>query len=347
MTDAELRDAAVAELKLTTAGWRKSNGNPNYPSGTAPPSTHWGKAMALLEQVGQVAPPPPPPPAITISPPQPGAVIYGSDAPSSYARPGAMVDMLSSETPGAVAVSNAGGHVLVYTNVMITASGGNYTALINDANAYGPAIGRWPGQTTPYNQWGYVRDLGTFVSSGKLLKVLNKIVSDNPHMAGFFADDLGTTNSDYKSPLASPGNGYSVPTDAFYNAVIDVLQIFRQVCDAHRLILIINGMMDGRGNGGYPVRNQHGCSLVEGCCAENHTNDGGYWTQVMSAPQWANESPITKGKPCGFVIVPPGDTSWRNHPDVAWIAEQSSYTSAPSPWSGFHATGLPTHPIGA
>lgn len=59
MTDKELRDAAVAELKLTTAGWRKSNGNPNYPSGTAPATTHWGKAMNLLGQIGQTAPPPP------------------------------------------------------------------------------------------------------------------------------------------------------------------------------------------------------------------------------------------------------------------------------------------------
>jgi hypothetical protein len=59
MTDAELRDEAVKELKLTTAGWRKPNGNLNYPSGTAPMSTHWGKAMALLEQIG-VAPEPEP-----------------------------------------------------------------------------------------------------------------------------------------------------------------------------------------------------------------------------------------------------------------------------------------------
>jgi hypothetical protein len=60
MTDKELRDAAVAELKLTTAGWRKPNGNPNYPSGTAPMSTHWGKAMSLLEQIGQAQPEPEP-----------------------------------------------------------------------------------------------------------------------------------------------------------------------------------------------------------------------------------------------------------------------------------------------
>lgn len=61
MTDAGLRDAAVKELKLTTAGWRKPNGNPNYPSGEAPPTTHWGKAMALLDQIGAEPEPEPPP----------------------------------------------------------------------------------------------------------------------------------------------------------------------------------------------------------------------------------------------------------------------------------------------
>lgn len=53
MNNAELRDAAVVELKLTTAGWRKPNGNLNYPSGSAPLTTHWGKAMALLAQITQ------------------------------------------------------------------------------------------------------------------------------------------------------------------------------------------------------------------------------------------------------------------------------------------------------
>ena len=54
-TATQLRDQAVAELKLTTAGWRKPNGNLNYPSGTAPLSTHWGKAMSLLGQIIDVA----------------------------------------------------------------------------------------------------------------------------------------------------------------------------------------------------------------------------------------------------------------------------------------------------
>jgi hypothetical protein len=50
-TATQLRDEAVAELKLTTAGWRKPNGQLNYPSGTAPSTTHWGKAMNLLGRI--------------------------------------------------------------------------------------------------------------------------------------------------------------------------------------------------------------------------------------------------------------------------------------------------------
>lgn len=58
MTDAELRDAAWAELVQTTVGWNKVQGY--TPAKLA--TTHWGKAKSLLDQIGQVAPPPPPPP---------------------------------------------------------------------------------------------------------------------------------------------------------------------------------------------------------------------------------------------------------------------------------------------
>lgn len=57
MTDAELRDAAVAELKLTTVGWSKVKSYSPEKLGT----THWGKALNLLGQIGGVAPPPTPP----------------------------------------------------------------------------------------------------------------------------------------------------------------------------------------------------------------------------------------------------------------------------------------------
>ena len=75
MTDAELRNAAVAELKLTTAGWRKPNGQSNYPSGTAPATTHWGKAMKFLDQI-----------ATTTTPPPTGAVFPGISRYPSQAK---------------------------------------------------------------------------------------------------------------------------------------------------------------------------------------------------------------------------------------------------------------------
>lgn len=57
MTDAELRDAAVAHLKQTTTGYLKNNGQPKpppWPEG----STHWAPALDLLAQIGGVVPPP-------------------------------------------------------------------------------------------------------------------------------------------------------------------------------------------------------------------------------------------------------------------------------------------------
>ena len=279
---------------------------------------------------------------ITIFPPQPGAVIYNSDAPSSYARAGAMVDMNSAETPGAKAVSNAGGTVLVYVDTIADGSGGNYAGMINNANYCGPAIGRWPGANR-FNDYGYVRDLRILVNSGKLKCILEKVVADNPHMGGFFADDLGTTNPQYSGSIATPKNGCSAPTDEFYNAAVNTMKVFRQVADAHGLMVMSNGSWAGPlCNGGYPIRSQHGTSLAEGWCIEHHSRDA-FFAAYTGSSQWADASPITKGQPAHFAIVSPGDSSWNSDPNVAWVAQQNTYASAPPIWtSNFHPTGLPT-----
>lgn len=52
-TDAQLRDAAVAELKKTTVGYVNKNWT------TPPAGTHWANALDLLAQIGGVTPPPP------------------------------------------------------------------------------------------------------------------------------------------------------------------------------------------------------------------------------------------------------------------------------------------------
>lgn len=58
-TDAQLRDAAVAELKQTTVGYINKNWK------IPPAGTRWANALALLDQIGAVIPPipPDPPPA--------------------------------------------------------------------------------------------------------------------------------------------------------------------------------------------------------------------------------------------------------------------------------------------
>jgi hypothetical protein len=67
-TDAQLRDAAVAELKLTTVGYLNHKWQPPPPDGT-----HWKGALDLLARIGVApAPPAPPaPPAWTVAPPRP------------------------------------------------------------------------------------------------------------------------------------------------------------------------------------------------------------------------------------------------------------------------------------
>ncbi len=56
MTDAELRDAAVAKLKQTTVGYKNKHW-------TVPPEgSNWDSALDLLAQIAVEDPPPPPPP---------------------------------------------------------------------------------------------------------------------------------------------------------------------------------------------------------------------------------------------------------------------------------------------
>lgn len=67
MTDAELRDAAVAHLKKTTVGFVNKHWK------TPPAGSEWEQALTQLAQIGQVAPPPPPPPP----PPPVGTPVDG------------------------------------------------------------------------------------------------------------------------------------------------------------------------------------------------------------------------------------------------------------------------------
>ena len=53
MSDSQLRDAAIAELKKTTVGWNKVAGY--SPDKLA--TTHWGKALAYLQKISSTSAP--------------------------------------------------------------------------------------------------------------------------------------------------------------------------------------------------------------------------------------------------------------------------------------------------
>jgi hypothetical protein len=76
MTDAELRDLALAELKQTTVGYLNHNWT------TPPLGSHWQKGIDYLNQIGVVVEPPPTPsPAAFIK----GiAAGWGPDTPSAF-----------------------------------------------------------------------------------------------------------------------------------------------------------------------------------------------------------------------------------------------------------------------
>lgn len=62
-SDAELRDAAVAELRLTSVGFVNKKWT------TPPAGSHWANALGLLSQVGAAPSPPPPPSGLVVAAP--------------------------------------------------------------------------------------------------------------------------------------------------------------------------------------------------------------------------------------------------------------------------------------
>lgn len=80
MTDAELRDAALAELEQTTVGYVNSKWK------TPPAGTHWANARALLAQIGAVTPPPPPASGLKVAYNSTSGSQHAADWPAIHAQ---------------------------------------------------------------------------------------------------------------------------------------------------------------------------------------------------------------------------------------------------------------------
>ena len=128
-------------------------------------------------------------------PAQPAGLIYGDPTQAvQYAHPGGLVvaGRDNFQGQGFKDVSAAGGTVLIYLDAIIDNPHGRYHEMLNNTSECGPATARWPGNYKA-NSWGYLNDfrVGSVLQS-KLPCVLEKMVAENPHMAGWFADDLGS-----------------------------------------------------------------------------------------------------------------------------------------------------------
>ncbi|MCH1867662.1 hypothetical protein [Nocardioides sp. CFH 31398] len=278
---------------------------------------------------------------------QPALVAYGAPQHAEpYARRGSLV-IAGRENFGSPAmkdVSRAGGTVLVYLDPIIDNDYGRYHQMLNNPSRCGSgSTRRWPGNIRA-NDWGYLNDFrpGSTLQR-KLGCVLRTIARENPHIGGFFADDVGSRSW-------FPGfdwNRFGAANQRAYRAgAIAVMKTFRRVADRFGLIVMVNGTWQGGSTaehgGGYPNQSANGNALADGTFAENHTADA-YWGKAYPcAPQWANRSRTTRGKHFNFAVTRDDSSrqAFARTGCYAFAATHQSYDSA-RVWGPARRTGLP------
>jgi hypothetical protein len=242
-------------------------------------------------------------------------------------------------------VSAAGGTVLIYLDTVIDNPYGRYHQKLHLASEFGAATQRWPGNFKA-NQYGYLVDfrVGSILQQ-KLEPVLELMVRENPHMGGFFADDLGSRSWFAGVPW---DQGSTAEQQSYRDGAIASCRTFRRVCDRHGLVFIVNGTW-GAGSlsaagGGFPDLAQHGCALADGGFVENHpASEINYWRAYSTSAQWATQSQYTKGTEFNWSHNDPNRPGWQTYRDSGAFAFSSSSdrTNAPTPYNK-HATGLPS-----
>jgi hypothetical protein len=283
-------------------------------------------------------------------PPQAASLIWGSGSLAEpYAHPGALVvaGRDNYQDQAFKDVSAAGGTVLIYLDAIINNSYGRYHDMLINQSKCGPATSLWPGSPKA-NSWGYLNDfrVGSVLQS-KLQCVLETMVAENPHMGGFFADDLGSRSW---FPDINWSSWSSTDQQAYRDGAIALTQTFRKVANEHGLVFIVNGTWSGgslsSSGGGYPDMSKSGNALADGGFVEHHDGEIGYFGPYGCSSQWASQSPVTQGKAINYAVTDTsaGLTEYVNSKCYAFVNQQSTadYDYAP-PWGTFHPTGLPSH----
>jgi hypothetical protein len=288
-------------------------------------------------------------PGLVNRPSQSAATCYDDnfDGLAAYARPGGLViaGRANYAHKAFKNISAAGGTVLIYLDCIIFDTPyGRYHDLLFNRSEFGPAVPRWPGIPRA-SEWGYVSDfrVGGILQS-KLERVLEKMVAENPHMAGWLADDLGTRTW-------HPGIDWTkLPARTqreYREGAIAIAKTFRRVADKYGLVFLVNGGWSGgtlaRDGGGYPDMRQHGCGLADGGVLEHHVPDA-FHLDYATSPQWATLSPVTRGTSFQYVVArtDADRDAWLETQTCAFVATQTHYGIAPKPYSPLHATGLPS-----
>jgi hypothetical protein len=291
----------------------------------------------------------PTPGTITNTPGQPALTVYGATTSlSGYYHPGALLIAGAGNYADQAFkdASAAGATVLIYLDTLIHANGGTYASLLYDASACGPAVPVWQPYTA-VNSWGDLADFRVGgVEQSKLRCVLEKMVTDNPYMGGFFADDLGSMSWYPNMPWSSVP---ATDKQAYRDGAIALAQTFHDVAVEHGLMLMVNGTWGGgtlaSNGGGYPAIGSHGLSLADGGYIEHHAaGELSYWTGYAQGQWGTAPGAVSQGHP--FMYVQASNDSDRaafNSAGVfAFLSTQSDYGVYPAPWGPFHPTGLPS-----
>lgn len=344
----DLLDAAVAGLKPVASAPPSASSSP---SSTVKPTT-----SPTPSPTPTVTSTPSPTPSTTAStttvaslPGQPALTAYGSSsAAAAFAKPGALVvagrDQYNQQ-PFKDA-STAGATVLMYMDPIIDDSYGTYHQLLDTSSACGAAVPRWPGNYQA-NSYGYLNDFRPgSVEQGKFKCVLEKMVADNPHMGGFFLDDVGS-RSWY--PDFSWDSFGTTNQQAYRDGAIALVQTAHDVAVEHHLMVMVNGTWTAgslsSSGGGYPTASTSGISLADGGYIEHHdTSELSYWTGYAKGQWGTAPGSASQGKPIMYVQASDESTraAYAKAGVFAYLSAQADYDTA-SVWGPFHATGLPSH----
>jgi hypothetical protein len=222
---------------------------------------------------------------------------------------------------------------LLYLDPIIDADWGRYHDKLLNASEFGSAVPKWPGNPVA-NEWGSLNDFRVgSVLQQKLPGVLELAVAENPHISGFFLDDVGSRSW---FPGINWDSWSNADKEAYRNGAIAITQTARAVADEHDLFLMVNGTwgatgVAGQGNGGYPNRALPGNSLVDGGFVENHDPDTEFASWAAYADpdtsQWGADTP--RGLPyMWFSNV--GSSADRDK----WIASGLAAFASSSPYDG-------------